>query len=139
MRSSLRKLFLTAIQSDTTATFDDGVWRTRCLHCRSGLPLAEDGEPLNGATLEHVVPQSWFDKRSAADLISDVTGPNDARNLALACSRCNQGKGARHDAKGPSHPRAREVVTQLKQRRMERLKPLPKDKSTDERNQQADE
>ena len=132
MRSSLRKLFLIAIQTDTTATFDEGEWRTKCLHCRSRLILAQDGEPLNGATLEHVVPQSWFDKRAAADLIADMTGPNDARNLSLACPRCNQGKGARHDAKGPNHARAREVVTQLKHRRMERWKPLPDAVSSDE-------
>lgn len=47
MRSSLRKLFLIAIKTDTTATFDEGEWRTKCLHCRSRLILAEDGEPLN--------------------------------------------------------------------------------------------
>ncbi len=111
--------------TDSIATFDDGVWRTRCLHCRSALLLSDEGEPLNGATLEHVVPQSWFEKRSASDLTSDLSGPNDARNLALACARCNQGKGTRHDAKGPNHPRAREVVTQLKQKRLERWKPEP--------------
>ncbi|MFN9720232.1 MAG: HNH endonuclease [Planctomycetota bacterium] len=112
--------------TDTATRFEDGIWRTPCLHCRSKLLLAEDGEDLNGATREQVVPQCWVEKRSAVDLIQGLTGPDDPCNLALACARCYQGKGARHDATGPNHPRAREVVTQSKQRRMERWKPVKK-------------
>ncbi len=68
------------------------------------------------------MPQSWFDKRAAADLIADLSGPNDERNLALSCARCNQNKGSRHDANGPANARAREVVTQLKVTRMARYR-----------------
>ena len=61
-------------------------------------------------------------KKSAADLIADLDGPNDERNLALSCPRCNQSKGSRHDSKGPANSRAREVVTQLKETRMTRYR-----------------
>lgn len=122
MRATLRNLLLSAVETDSEAEFADGVWQTRCLHCRSKLMLRDDGLALNGVTLEHVVPQSWFEKRLAADLINDLEGPNDPRNLALACPRCNQGKGSSHDARGPNNPRAREVVMQLQQRRLARWK-----------------
>lgn len=122
MRKALRNLLLSAIESDIEARLEDGTWTTRCLHCRAKLLLREDGLALNGATLEHVVPQSWFEKRGAAELIADLNGPNDPRNLALACPRCNQGKGSRHDARGPGNARAQEVVLQLKQRRLARWK-----------------
>ena len=50
----------------------------------------------------------------------------DPRNLAVACARCNQQKGRRHDARGPRDPRAREVVGHLLARRLERyLDPVP--------------
>lgn len=122
MRRVLAQLLLLAVRTDSEGELLDGVWLTRCLHCRSKLWLSAEGVPLNGATLEHVVPQSWFDKRSAADLIADLDGPNDERNLALSCPRCNQNKGSRHDAKGPANCRAREVVTQLKETRMTRYR-----------------
>lgn len=121
MRSTLRKLLLAAVESDTEAELADGVWRTRCLHCRAALYVAEDGLPRNGATLEHIIPRSWFEKRAAADLIVDLSGPDDVRNLALACARCNQGKGHGHDKAGPSDQRAREVVQALFDKRQMRL------------------
>lgn len=113
------------------ACLADGVWTTRCLHCRAKLFLRDDGITLNGATLEHVVPQSWFEKRVATDLVAELDGPNDPRNLALACPRCNQGKGSRHDARGPGNARAREVVSQLMQRRRERWKASEREPNAD--------
>jgi 5-methylcytosine-specific restriction endonuclease McrA len=120
MRSTLRKLLVAVVQTDTVAELVDGTWRTRCLHCRSALYLSDEGVTSNGATLEHIIPQSWFEKRAAADLIGDLTGPDDVRNLALACPRCNQGKGLNHDKAGPSNQRAREVVQALFAKRQAR-------------------
>ena len=101
------------------------MWRTRCLHCRSALYVSDEGVTNNGATLEHIIPKSWFEKRAAADLIGDLNGPDDVRNLALDCPRCNQGKGLGHDKAGPSNPRAREVVGALFAKRQARFAPSP--------------
>jgi 5-methylcytosine-specific restriction endonuclease McrA len=124
MRSTLRKLLVAAVQTDAIAELVDGTWRTRCLHCRSALYVFDEGVTSNGATLEHIIPQSWFEKRAAADLIADLTGPDDVRNLALACPRCNQGKGLNHDKAGPSNHRAREVVQALFAKRQARYNAL---------------
>lgn len=123
MRSTLRKLLLAAVQTDTVAELVDGTWRTRCLHCRSALYVSDEGVTSNGATLEHIIPKSWFEKRAAADLIGDLIGPDDVRNLALACPRCNQGKGHSHDNAGPNDQRAREVVQALFDKRQARYAP----------------
>ncbi len=124
MRSTLHKLLVAAVQTDAMAELVDGTWRTRCLHCRSALYVSDEGVTSNGATLEHIIPQSWFEKRAAADLIGDLTGPDDVRNLALACPRCNQGKGLNHDKAGPSNQRAREVVQALFAKRQARYNAL---------------
>lgn len=117
MRTSLRKRLRLVVKTDSTAERSDGVWRARCLHCRSSLLIRDDGEPLDGAPLEHISPRAWFEKRSAATLIANLVGPDDPRNLALACARCNQSKGHGHDKNGASDARAREVIAALLQRR----------------------
>lgn len=128
MRPALRRLFLRALSTDGTATLHDGVWETRCLHCKRRLQVRADGEALGHATLEHVVPQAWFGKRAAAALTAQVgDDADDARNLALACAGCNHGKGVRHDARGPSDARAREVVAQLLEHRLARWRTPPDD------------
>ena len=111
---------LRAVRTDRLARFDDGVWVTRCLHCRSQLGVRTDGAPLGSASLEHVVPRSWVDAPSAAGLWALAGGPEDPRNLALACARCNQQKGRRHDARGPGDARARAIVDRLLATRLER-------------------
>jgi 5-methylcytosine-specific restriction endonuclease McrA len=111
---------LRAVRSDRLARLEDGVWVTRCLHCRSRVGVRSDGAPLGSATLEHVVPRSWFDSAVAAEFVALVGGPEEPRNLAVACARCNQQKGRRHDARGPRDARAREVVERLLARRLER-------------------
>jgi len=121
MRAALRRLFLRALQTDGVATLRDGVWDTRCLHCRRRLQVRGDGEAMGHATLEHVVPQAWFGRRPASGLTAQVgDDANDARNLAIACAGCNHGKGVRHDARGPADPRAREVVQSLLETRLQR-------------------
>ncbi len=121
MRPALRRLFLLALHTDTEAHWRHDEWETRCLHCRRRLCIRVDGEALGHATLEHVVPQAWFGKRSARPLTALVgDDPDDARNLAIACAGCNHGKGVRHDARGPNDTRAVEVVTALLQSRLAR-------------------
>ena len=120
MPRTLRQLIGLALDTDTEARSEPGLRRTRCLHCRAHLTTGEDGEPLGATTLEHIVPRSWFGHRAAAELTAGLTGPDDPRNLALACARCNQQKGRSHDAAGPTDPRAREIVATLLAKRLSR-------------------
>lgn len=121
MRSALRRRMLLAARTDALAVLADGVWSTRCLHCRSALQVAGDGAPLGRTTLEHVVPRAWFGRRAALDLTSGVgDAADDARNLALACARCNHDKGKGHDARGPADSRAFDVVAALLAARLSR-------------------
>ncbi len=130
MRPALRRLFLRALERDAEARLENGVWETRCLHCRSRLLVREDGEALGHATLEHVVPQAWFGKRAAKTLTARVGDDADnPRNLAVACAGCNHGKGVSHDAKGPNDARAAAVVAALLERRLARWRE-PEDTST---------
>ncbi|HEY4582928.1 MAG TPA: HNH endonuclease [Lysobacter sp.] len=124
MRPALRRLFLRALHTDGEAALAGDVWTTRCLHCRTRLQVRGDGTPLGASSLEHVVPQAWFGKRAAAPLTARVgDSPDDARNLALACARCNHDKGKGHDARGPSDPRALDVMEGLLARRLARWRP----------------
>ncbi len=121
MRPALRRLFLSAIKSDALSQLKNDVWQTRCLHCRSRLQVRSDGEALGHASLEHVIPRAWFGKRAASTLTLRVgDDANDARNLAIACKRCNHDKGKGHDARGPNDLRAYQVVETLLQTRMQR-------------------
>jgi 5-methylcytosine-specific restriction endonuclease McrA len=120
MSRTLWQLIGAALDTDTEARAAGGLRHTRCLHCRAHLSISQDGQPLGAATLEHIVARSWFGHRAAADLTRGLTGPDDPRNLALACARCNQQKGRTHDAAGPSDPRAYEIVATLLARRRAR-------------------
>lgn len=125
MRPALKRLFLLAAKTDTKAARTEEGFTAPCLHCRSTLALRADGEALGNATLEHVVPVSWFGKRAAARLVAGLEGPDDARNLALACRRCNHDKGTGPDARGPADARAFEIVAQLVATRLARFEPPP--------------
>jgi 5-methylcytosine-specific restriction endonuclease McrA len=131
MRAKLRHLFRLAVATDAEAMqAADGTWTTRCLHCRTRLQVAADGEALGASSLEHVVPQAWFGLRAAAALTAQVGDDrDDPRNLAVACRRCNQDKGKGPDAKGPQDARAFDVVATLLGKRLARWRPLP-DRST---------
>jgi 5-methylcytosine-specific restriction endonuclease McrA len=96
------------------------VWQTRCLHCRATHFVKLSGEAISAATLEHIVPQAWFEKdRIISTLGLDWRDPHDVRNLAIACARCNHSKGVRHDPH-PDNARARELVLKLLKQRAER-------------------
>ena len=107
-----RRLLLRVAETDRTFEIKEldgeAVLQGKCIHCGRKLTLAADGRPLNGATLEHIVPKNH--------------GGTDAiENLAIACARCNAEKGLRHDHKSPDDPKLREVVERLQARRRERL------------------
>lgn len=125
MSTRLQALFRLAAQSDAQSAPDGAGWITRCLHCRSKVGIDALGKPWPGTTLEHVVPRAWFGKRAAASLCADLDGPDDPRNLALACARCNHSKGRGPDAKGPADARAFQVVEQLRAARMARWRAPP--------------
>ena len=125
MRPALRRLFVLAVLTDREAKRAGETWSTRCLHCRTRLLVHADGRPMGHASLEHVVPQAWFGKRAAATLVERVGRPDDPRNLAVACRRCNHDKGKGPDARGPGDPRARDVVTALLDTRLARWRPEP--------------
>lgn len=81
------------------------VWVGKCIFCNTKLVVADDGQSLGEATLEHIFPQAQG-------------GGNELSNLAVACGRCNREKGRRHDHTVTQ--RADEVVAALRERRMSR-------------------
>jgi 5-methylcytosine-specific restriction endonuclease McrA len=113
MSSRTRRLLLAAAESDATferVSHRDGeYWVGKCIHCQSrvSVPLAAN-EPAH-ATLEHIIPKTH--------------GGSDAlENLAVACQRCNQGKGTRLDHRPRHDPKLREVIETLQARRRARLR-----------------
>ena len=114
---SRRKQRLLLLAATTDVTFErkelggEPVWEGKCIHCQRKLRLDEDGTPLNGATLEHIVPKNHG-------------GSDEVENLAVACARCNSEKGLRHDLKRANDPRLREVVERLHARRRARFREL---------------
>jgi len=124
MRPALRRLFLCALQHDNEAQPTAKGWETRCLHCCTRLHFTFEGEPHGAGSLEHVIPHAWFGKRTAAALCAFVEdNPNHPRNLAVACTRCNQSKGKGPDARGPADARAMQVITEMLARRQARWRP----------------
>lgn len=97
----------------TDRTFERAVrggvacWVGKCIHCGGKLVLGADGTPISAATLEHIWPRTHG-------------GLTELANLALACARCNRGKGVRHDVKHARDPRLLEIVAALRARRAER-------------------
>ncbi len=104
------KRVLTAIESDSEASRLDAHWETRCIHCRSRLIVGLDGTLHGSATLEHIIPRSWFGQSAARELCARLSDADDPRNLALACARCNHDKGTGPDSDGPRDWRALEVI-----------------------------
>lgn len=120
MSSSVRRKIRQVLESEegNGARLDGGVWTTKCLHCRSRLSVNEDDESPSPATLEHIVPRSWF----AGDrcFVSELEGADDLKNLAIACARCNHDKGKQIDVRGDGDQLARNVVIALLRKRASR-------------------
>lgn len=113
MSSRTRRLLRAAAESDTTFARVEARGRTylvgKCIHCstRVSVPVADD-EPAH-ATLEHIVPRNHG-------------GSDEPENLAVACRRCNQGKGKRLDHRRPEDATLKRVIETLQSRRRERLR-----------------
>lgn len=111
--SRTRRLLLSAAASDNTfervSLRGHEYWVGRCIHCASkvSIPLSDD-EPAHG-TLEHIVPRHHG-------------GTDEPDNLAVACARCNQGKGKRLDKRRADDPTLARVIATLQARRRERLR-----------------
>jgi 5-methylcytosine-specific restriction endonuclease McrA len=104
------RLVLGVVATDATFELKDvrgeRVWVGKCIHCQSALVVGQRGQTF-GATLEHIVARAHG-------------GTDELRNLALACARCNHGKGVRTDRLRPSDPRVVELRAKLELRRAER-------------------
>lgn len=88
------------------------VWQGKCIHCRAALVVDVARPNAGSATIEHIVPQG-------------LGGGHGPENLALACARCNNQKGARLDPLGLDHPRLQAVVHTLQLERAKRLRSPP--------------
>ena len=88
----------------------DAVLCGKCIHCNARHVLALDGTPRTRATVEHIVPRNHG-------------GTDELGNLAIACARCNFGKGHRLDARRWDDPTLQRVVATLQARRAERMRP----------------
>ena len=120
---AIAKRVLTAIESDSEASRRGSHWETRCIHCRSRLIVGLDGTLHGSATLEHIIPRSWFGQMAARELCSRYEDADDPRNLSLACARCNHDKGTGPDADGPRDARALEIIEMLLAKRELRWRP----------------
>lgn len=85
-------------------------WVGRCIHCASAIVVDARGE--TAGTIEHIEP-------------STHGGTDDVANLALACARCNQRKGASLDNRRRDDPTLSAVIDTLKARRRERWRDDP--------------
>lgn len=101
-------LLASAITDNTferTRLDDRSAWVGKCIHCNTRLAVADDGQSLGEATLEHIIPQTRG-------------GTDEIVNLAVACARCNRTKGKRHDHKRGTGLEA--VIATLQARRAAR-------------------
>jgi 5-methylcytosine-specific restriction endonuclease McrA len=85
-------------------------WVGKCIHCNAKVLVSLTGDTR--ATLEHIEPKTHG-------------GSDDPENLAIACARCNSGKGMRLDHRKRSDPTLTKVIDMLRARRLERLRPPP--------------
>jgi 5-methylcytosine-specific restriction endonuclease McrA len=114
MSRRTRSLLRAAAESDTT--FQSTVIAGReylvgkCIHCQTKVSVPLDPDEIAHATLEHIVPKNHG-------------GGDDPENLAVACKRCNQGKGRRLDARARTDATLQKVIETLQLRRRERLRP----------------
>lgn len=109
--ASKRRRILAIVATDRTFRRTDdggqGVWTGKCVHCQRWLRIGADGEPISAATIEHIVPRHHG-------------GTDELSNLALACARCNAGKGLRHDHRRRGDEGLERVIATLQRRRRQR-------------------
>lgn len=86
----------------------------KCIHCNRRLAVDLDPSARQTATVEHIVPKTHG-------------GTDDLDNVAVACARCNTGKGVRLDARRRDDPTLSRVIETLSARRRERRREPPED------------
>ena len=96
-----------------TAAGEDAI-AGKCIHCGRRLTLTPQGRPISRATIEHIVPRTHG-------------GTGDLENLAIACARCNAGKGHRLDHRRADDPTLLQVIETLQNRRRQRWREPPDD------------
>jgi len=113
MSGRTRRLLRAAAETDRT--FARAFVRGRaylvgkCIHCQSQVSVPLDlAEPAH-ATLEHIVPRNHG-------------GTAEPDNLAVACRRCNQGKGKRLDWRPRRDATLARVIETLQAHRRARLR-----------------
>jgi 5-methylcytosine-specific restriction endonuclease McrA len=84
----------------------------KCIHCNARHTITTEGDPLTLATIEHIVPRN----HGGTDAID---------NLAIACARCNIGKGHRLDLRPWHDETLQRVIATLRERRSARMRPPP--------------
>jgi 5-methylcytosine-specific restriction endonuclease McrA len=106
-----RVLAVVAVDNTFHQSLVQGVlhWVGKCIHCNAKVLVTLLG--ATGATLEHIEPKTHG-------------GSDEAENLALACARCNSGKGMRLDHRKRSDPTLNRVIETLRARRLERLRAI---------------
>ncbi len=111
-----RQLILALVATDSTfqraTVHGHAMWRGRCVHCRTPLAVALDGEPIGDVTIEHIVPRSHG-------------GADDLDNLALSCGPCNHAKGRREDRRRRTDPALVAMIECVQAERRRRWRPPP--------------
>lgn len=113
MSRRTRKLLRAAADSDNTFVRQSlgrrEYWVGKCIHCQTRVTVPVDPDEPAQATLEHIIPRHHG-------------GSDDADNLAVACQRCNQGKGKRLDPRSRDDPTLQRVIALLQERKRERAR-----------------
>jgi 5-methylcytosine-specific restriction endonuclease McrA len=116
MSARTRRLLLWCAATDSSFELarlgDRTVLAGKCIHCNRKLAIDLDGRPLGRETIEHIVPRN----HGGTDAIA---------NLAIACSRCNHGKGVRHDPRRWADDGLQRVIATLQERRAARMREPP--------------
>jgi hypothetical protein len=114
MANRTRRLLLWCAATDSSFELarvgDRTVLAGKCIHCKRKLAVDLDGNPQSHETVEHIIPRT----HGGSDAID---------NLAIACSRCNQGKGSRLDARSWDDEALQRVIATLQARRAARMRP----------------
>ncbi|MEM1417010.1 MAG: HNH endonuclease, partial [Myxococcota bacterium] len=109
-----QRLLLWAAATDREFRVEGDALVGRCIHCGRHLAVPLESPAASTATVEHILPRHHG-------------GTDDLRNLAVACARCNSGKGVRLDHRRRDDPTLRRVVEALRAKRDARWREAPED------------
>ncbi len=112
MATSDLLLRIAATDATFAKTADGRAVAGKCIHCNSALLIPFDRAEKSGATVEHIVPRTHG-------------GTDELTNLAIACRRCNVGKGTRLDHRRWGDAKLQEVIATLSRRRTQRWRDPP--------------